>query len=222
MGKKVKLSVSFLILLFFQLGIKAEVGYKLSLKPESKLWLNGKSTLHDFESDAAVISIDSAIELKTGPKRDDGVNQELLKEVVMLPEMKKFVLEIPVKDLKSGIPGLAWRMHNSLKYKEHPNIIFRMTEYKSEAAPAKKNQYAIKLIGVLEVAGKENQISIESIAETTGQYIKVTGKKELLMTDFGIKPPVLMFGTIKTDNKVVISWEIILIPESTDIHASMH
>ena len=38
----------------------------------------------------------------------------------------------------------------------------------------------------------------------------VKGKLDLLMTDYGIKPPTAMLGMLKTDPKVTVAFETVL------------
>jgi hypothetical protein len=40
--------------------------------------------------------------------------------------------------------------------------------------------------------------------------LSVQGQVQLLMTDFGIKPPTAMLGMLKTDPKVTVSIETVL------------
>jgi hypothetical protein len=40
--------------------------------------------------------------------------------------------------------------------------------------------------------------------------LTVTGKVDLLMTDYGITPPKAMLGMLKTDPKVTITFETVL------------
>jgi hypothetical protein len=38
--------------------------------------------------------------------------------------------------------------------------------------------------------------------------LQVRGTRELLMTEFGIKPPTMFMGMLKTDDKVTIKFEV--------------
>ena len=38
----------------------------------------------------------------------------------------------------------------------------------------------------------------------TPEGLAVAGRQELLMTDFGIKPPSFMLGTLKTHNRIAV------------------
>ncbi len=185
------------------------VNYKVCIKPESKLWIEGTSTLHPYESKATVINLDTEAEFGQDLTKYKDNQKELFNNIILTPKIRKFLLEIPVKNMKSGIVGLDPNMHSYLKSKKFPTITFYMTDYKVEPDAKADNKFLIKAVGVLKIAGKEKQISLETIAETSEQFIKVNGMKEVYMTDFGIKPPSLLFGKIVCDNKIVVKWEVI-------------
>jgi len=180
--------------------------YKLLVSTQSRLWLEGDSTFHRYESRASVILLDTSGELATNTKSLK--EQELLNNIVLVPGFSRFILNIPVEKLKSGIPGLAGKMHSALKYKKFSDIIFTLFDYKAERKAGKPNVFTVKATGILNVAGQEKEISLEFEAETTDKFIKVTGEKDILMTGFGIKPPKVLL--IKAADKVDIKWELYL------------
>jgi hypothetical protein len=53
-------------------------------------------------------------------------------------------------------------------------------------------------------------VSFDVTTQREGSTLKVQGRLLLLMTDFGIKPPVAMLGMLKTDPKVAITFETVL------------
>ena len=134
----------------------------------------------------------------------------LLSGVISDPDLNYFVLEIPVKELNSPTPGLDTQMHKHLKVKANPKIIFKLTDYKSEKFQNTPGKFRILCSGTLEVAGVSKQVSLDSTAVVVNDSIKLTGSKQLLMTDFKIKPPELMMGMMKTDNAITINWEFFL------------
>jgi len=44
---------------------------------------------------------------------------------------------------------------------------------------------------------------------TDGTLI-VSGTREVRMTEFGLKPPTLMLGTMKVDEKITVGFEVVL------------
>jgi hypothetical protein len=61
------------------------------------------------------------------------------------------------------------------------------------------------------MAGAEKPISVELTAKrgAAGTW-QVTGSKTLLMTEWGIKPPSLMLGTMKVRDPVTIRFDLVL------------
>ena len=206
-----KKAVSLLIfaLLMMPGAITAAGGLQLTLMPESSLWLEGNSTVHGFKRFAQKINITSKLEIKPA-EAEKAKPSVLLTGVISDPDLNYFVLEIPVKELNSPTPGLDTQMHKHLKVKANPKIIFKLTDYKSEKFQNTPGKFRILCSGTLEVAGVSKQVSLDSTAVVVNDSIKLTGSKQLLMTDFKIKPPELMMGMMKTDNAITINWEFFL------------
>jgi hypothetical protein len=61
------------------------------------------------------------------------------------------------------------------------------------------------------MAGAEKPISVDLAAKrgTAGSW-SLKGSKTLQMTEWGIKPPSLMFGTMKVRDPVTIRFELLL------------
>lgn len=198
------LIVLFSVSILFSTAPSEKSSYKLLVSTQSRLWLEGDSTFHRYESQASVILLDTSGELEANVKLLK--EQELLNNIVRKPRLSRFILDVPVKELKSGIPGLAGKMHTALKYKQFTDIIFTLFDYNAEHKADKPNAFIVKATGILNIAGQEKEISLEFEVETTDKFIKVTGGKDILMTDFGIKPPKVLL--IKAANKVEIKWEL--------------
>ena len=73
----------------------------------------------------------------------------------------------------------------------------------STAAPGETE---ISLKGVLTIAGRSKDISLSARAETGSGMILVSGAYDLLMTDYGVTPPSLMMGAIKTRNEITVRY----------------
>ena len=70
--------------------------------------------------------------------------------------------------------------------------------------------FTVVLHGELSLAGVERMIEIEAIGVRVGAGIRLTGSKDLLMTDYHIKPPTMMLGTIKTANLITVRFDATL------------
>ena len=62
---------------------------------------------------------------------------------------------------------------------------------------------------VSEIAGITKPVDIEAHGFPGPQgALRVVGNKELRMSDFGVKPPVLMLGAIKTDDRIEVRFDL--------------
>jgi len=180
--------------------------WELTLGEGSKLWLEGDSSIHKYESDAQVIELDSVISAKAdGTPLDPSA---LAQRGPGLGSVSRFVLVIPIDELKSPTKGLSRQMHNTMNYKEHPEIVFTMKDYKVAPNPVAPEKYQIAATGVLTLNGTDQTVTLEMTGVVQGDQVNVVGTTELLMSQYGIPPPTLFLGRIKTDDKVVIKWNM--------------
>lgn len=118
--------------------------------------------------------------------------------------VEMFEVTIPAATLTSPRQGLDANMHKALLVTEHPDIVFRLLRF--EAQPGG----GLKGIGNLKIAGVVREIALDVTTERKNAALSVRGQVTLLMTDFGIKPPVALMGMLKTDPKVTVTVETLL------------
>lgn len=119
--------------------------------------------------------------------------------------LEAFEVAIPAAQLTSPKEGLDKNMHKALKVQEHPEITFRLSTLEPGASPG-----ALKAHGILRIAGAERDVVLDLMAKRRDETLTVKGKLDLLMTDYGIKPPTTMLGMLKTDPKVTVTFEAVL------------
>ena len=154
--------------------------------------LNGTSNLHDWEM-KAVSGASAASFVVTNGK------------VISLSKLN-FLL--PVKNLKSGKSGMDNNTYKTLKTDVNPNISFVLTS--ATVVSTGGNNYKLTCQGKMSIAGKTNQTELAA----TGTYnpadksFTITGLKKMKMTDYDVKPPTALLGTIKTGNEITISYNL--------------
>jgi len=113
---------------------------------------------------------------------------------------------IVVKEIKSGRSMIMDRlMHNSFNVDEYPEMIFSLD------SAEKDEDGEWNMSGSLEMVGTSNPVIIHMIeSESEIGTPQFTGSYELKMSDFGMKPPTAMFGSLHTKDDVVISFNFIL------------
>ena len=166
----------------------------------ARITLSGTSNIHAYTASTTTVRVTRAqltCELE-GP--------DMWSNALKPGAVEAFEIAIPAATLTSPRDGLDKNMHEALKVKDHPDIVFRLLRFEpGSGAPG-----TLRGIGVLQIAGVEREVSFDVTTQREGSMLKVQGRLLLLMTDFGIKPPVAMLGMLKTDPKVAITFETVL------------
>jgi polyisoprenoid-binding protein YceI len=166
----------------------------------ARVSIAGTSNVHAYTAsttDVRVTRLQVAKEA-AGPNLWDGV--------VKPGALEAFEIAIAAATLTSPREGLDKNMHKALKVAEYPEIAFRLLRLEPRAgAPG-----ALRGVGVLRIAGVEREVALDLTTERKEGTLAVHGTLPLLMTDYGIKPPVAMLGMLKTDPKVTVSFETVL------------
>src|SRR5262249_7008299 len=132
-------------------GFAAETNAPLAtnLGPGSVLWLEGKSTLHDYESKTT----QSTMTLTRDPAITEPADLAGLESLIRASGVRSLDLEVPVQTLKSEKSGLDKNLWKYLKADEHPTIRFHMTQYTIEPSAAPSDTLRIRARGMLDIAG---------------------------------------------------------------------
>jgi len=180
-------------------------GISLELRPGSELSFEGTSTLHAFHC--------KTTKLQAMVKVDAAYSEARLSE--LRRPLKTFEVVIPVKSLTCGSKGLENNMRKTLKADLYPDIRYELSTYQIPSTSLTDNGFTLQTIGKVTVAGKQNTIEMPIKAERLPDgNARATATQSLQMTDFGIKPPVFMLGTLKTGNKITVSFKLVASPRT--------
>lgn len=162
--------------------------------------IHGTSTLHEWDVKGSTIngSIDA------NPELSKGMNAESWKKAGDPPATVKVV--IPVTSIHSESAKMDSLMLKALKAKAFPEVRYEMTG----ATPA-ANSSSVKSRGKLTIAGVTRDVVMDVTATRDGdtRYV-LTGASSIKMSDYGIKPPTAMLGTIRSGDvvKVTFRWVV--------------
>lgn len=162
--------------------------------PESFIWIEGSSNVNEFTCKSDRVRGQARV------SPDIGGTQATSVEVI-----------IPVKGLDCGKRQMNRDMYRTLKADDYPEIQFELTQaYIVGDAPVEGNSYLIRVEGELTVAGETRHVAFEALGEmgATNKY-KIRGKKDILMTDFGIEPPTALLGLVKARDELVVHFELL-------------
>ena len=176
---------------------------RLAVGPESKLWVEGGSNLHGWSCKAS--SIDAAID----------VDEAFLKSTTIAPTLlKKVTVKVPVRNLKCGHGGMDNNLYKALKADDSPEISYILATF-DVVQGAATDSFTVKAVGALTVAGTEKTVNMDvTAARLPDGGVKAEGELPLLMTDFGVKPPTALLGTLRTDNKITVKFSLLVGPQT--------
>ena len=169
---------------------------RLTLQPESRLWVDGTSTVRSFtckatDLDATVDAAPNAIaQLTAGEKAVTAVR-----------------VRVEAAKLDCGNGTMNDHMRKALKADANPVIDFRLDGYDVSRTG---DGVSGTLSGTLSLGGVQKPISIAAAGKSEGSALRVTGSYPLKMTDYALKPPALMFGRIKVGETVTVKFDLLL------------
>jgi polyisoprenoid-binding protein YceI len=110
---------------------------------------------------------------------------------------------VPVAQLDCGNKTMNEHMKKALKAEEFGQIAWTMTSYAVQGN-------TVTIDGKLTIAGKQNAIELKGTGSVDNGVIRFKGSKQFKMTEYGVKPPTLMLGTMKVGDAVTVSFDLAL------------
>ena len=166
--------------------------------PESRVWVEGTSSVRSYSCEAAEVkgTVDAVGEAFDVAKLDGAVRGA---EVV-----------VDVAGLDCGNGTMNGHMRKALKVTEHGAITFRLTDY---TVTGEGVNAQVRMNGTLQIAGQEQPVVVEGVASAAADgAVRVKGSHTIKMTDYGVKPPSLMLGTMKVHDPVKLNFDVVLKP----------
>ena len=176
--------------------IAASAAPAVRLQPESKVSVTGGSTVRDWSCSAAQVS--GVIE------GEGGLAIGQLEQTIRGAE-----ITIPVRGLECGNGTMNEHLRKALKSTDNPTIRFELSGHRVTAASDAEG--VVRMTGKLQIAGQEKAVQIDATARRDANgTLRVSGSEEILMSEFGVKPPTLMMGTLKVKDRVVVRFDVAL------------
>jgi len=188
----IKMRSKFFILFFFALSFAYGQGnYRAS---NFSLVIKGTSNLHDWQSTAKEVRVNGSATVTAG----------------VLKSIQALSVEIPVKTIKSTKGSIMDnKTYDALKANSNPNIQYKLERVTGLSSRA--GSYDINATGNLTIAGVTNKIDMYVLGKVGSDGgITFSGSKKLKMTDYKIKPPTALMGTMTTGDEIEIVFQVTL------------
>ncbi len=163
---------------------------KLTLGPDRKIWIEGSSTVRKFSCSTA--DFEATAEPAT----------------TTVTSVKTVDVRVPVKSLSCGNGTMDKHMLHALKADENPEIRFELKSYTVGEKTAAGTE--VKAEGVMTIAGTSKTVELTGEVTPTATGLRVQGETPLRMTEYGVKPPSLMLGTLKVADAITVHYDVVL------------
>lgn len=188
--------ISLFIALLFTAGTVVAQDITMNIQGTPEMHINGDSNVKSW--DAAVNEVNGTLTLQN--------IEEINAENLTAETFKNLTLTIPVEEIESESGGLTKNIHKYLKGDDHPNITFELLEVTHMTE--QDGSLIITANGVVNAAGKDSPTEMTVTANVQNGSIQFTGEQQLLMTSFDIDPPTAVFGTIRSKDELVVSFNV--------------
>lgn len=179
-------------------GAQTSSAVRLQLQPGSEVSFTGTSSLHGFTCRTTRFEA----QLSVHPEYATDL-AELARPIGSVD------VTIPVRSLDCGNKGLESNMLKALKADQNPTITFRLDSYEIDAASRTPAGFTARTTGSLTIAGRERPIQVQVRGERHPDgAVRARGERDLLMSEFGIRPPSMMLGAVKTGDRIVVKFDL--------------
>lgn len=177
------------LLITVNLVIKSQSSVVL-IPGQSTVTIKGTSSIHDWEEQVGKFDVN--LNLKFREKEIAGIDN-----VNFICKSGSIISDNSIMTNKT---------HSALQVEKYPDITFKLISI--DNLTSKNGSFSGTLVGEVILVGVTKKISIAFSGTHSGNKISIKGSKELNMNDFNIKPPTAMLGTLKTGEKVNISFQL--------------
>jgi polyisoprenoid-binding protein YceI len=173
-------------------------GEQLSVQSQSKIWVEGSSTIRSFSCQVPEFTLT--------------VNADGTGAVTAVLGGQKPVrtveLTIPSAKLECGNGSMNSHMLKAVKAEENPTIRFTLASY-DVAKGGDGVQGTLR--GTLALGGAQHPIDVSAVATDAGNgAMRIVGGYEVALSAFDLERPSLMFGRIKVGDKIQVKFDLVL------------
>ncbi len=118
------------------------------------------------------------------------------------PESLKGVIEVSMTDLISDNKKRDSNMQETLESATFPKAAFEIKDVVAKGG----NSYVLK--GTMSLHGVTKPMNFESMITQEGTKVRIKGSSMMKMSDFGVKPPKMVFLTVR--DQVDLSVDVLL------------
>jgi hypothetical protein len=174
---------------------------------DSFVRIDGTSTLHDWRVASRLVGGSIEIDPAFLDKPAAGKVNATARAIIPVRQLKSYEDDKLEKFYSTAMDNV---MYDAMKEAQFRRIEYRLTEMTLKEAPkAATDPIVVDTVGELIIAGVTNKVTMPvTIERPAAGKLKFSGKTDVKMTSFGIKPPApkIALGAIKTGDDVKLSF----------------
>jgi len=172
---------------------------RLTVRPDSRLWLEGSSNVRDWRCDAT--TLDAAIDLD-----DEGSYAD----ASSIARLRRVEVRVPTHALTCGRSQMDNIMYKALHVDDEPECREIVGRF-DVIAQSGEGDRSLVMQGTLRIAGRENVVRVPvELQQLRDGSLRAQGALPILMTDYGITPPTALFGVLRTENRIVVKFDLLV------------
>lgn len=134
---------------------------------------------------------------------------------------KSLTVEIPVRSLISGEKQMDKKTHEAFNEPKNPTILFNMTELNS--LQVNGDDIAVTVTGNLSLSGATKKVTLKADGKVTSPGVYTfQGSLPVKMSDYGMKAPTAMLGTMKTKDLVTVNYKVTFEGAAIDFNSTAY
>jgi len=177
------------------------------LGPGSTLWIQGGSNVHEWESRTT----QPTVKLLRDASSADPTDVAALDAWLRGGGLKGLDLGVPLATMHSKKGStLDKNLLKALKAEQNPEITFHLTQAK--VGEPSGDSLSVSADGVLRIAGRERPITVAGRLVRSEAGVWLNGSHGLRMSEYDVKPPTMMLGTMRVHDSVSVYFKLLLAP----------
>lgn len=162
------------------------------LTPDSRLRIEGTSTVDDFTCEAK--DVVGTGRLISGQARSADAAVELT---------------VPVGSFDCGKARMNRDMQDALKANLYPNIEFWLEQVEVSGARSESDEYDLQVTGWLNLAGVTRSVTLDVRGEELPDgRLRARGALTTKMTNFGVTPPTALLGLVRAHDQITVAFDL--------------
>lgn len=122
--------------------------------------------------------------------------------------LSALTVRVPVSSLDCRNRTMNGKLRSAFNAPANPNIQFTLTNARVTAPSG--GRFTVTANGTLAMAGQSRPVAVTAQGQVVNGRYKFTGSVPVTMSQWGIRPPTALGGTMRTGDRVTVEFDVTL------------